>query len=87
MRQILWRTLRRTALRTQLWNGNRERWRNLVARDPAESVIVWAWQRHAVYRARYAAMATDPAWQHLTFVRIGSRDDARRLLESADTDR
>jgi adenylate kinase family enzyme len=42
MRQIIWRTLRRAALRAELWNGNQERWRNLFARDPDQSVIMWA---------------------------------------------
>lgn len=81
MRQVVWRTARRAALRVELWNGNRERWRNFFARDPADSVIVWAWQRHAVYRDRYRAASADPAWRHLTFVRIGSRADARALLD------
>jgi adenylate kinase family enzyme len=83
MRQIVWRTLRRTALRVELWNGNRERWHNLFTRDPQESVIAWAWHRHAIYRARYVAMEVGPAWGHLTFVRIRSRADVRRLLADA----
>ncbi len=85
MRQVIWRTLHRTALRADLWNGNRERWRNLFRRDPDQSIIVWAWQRHAVYQARYAAAATDPAWRHLTFVRIRSWKDAQRLLDRANS--
>jgi adenylate kinase family enzyme len=80
MRQIVLRTLRRMALRVDLWNGNRERWRNLLTRDPEESIIAWAWQRHAVYRARYLAASTDRAWRHLTFIRVGCREDRRRLL-------
>jgi adenylate kinase family enzyme len=80
MRQLIWRTVRRVAFRVELWNGNRERLRNLFTRDPNESVIVWAWHRHSVYRARYLAMANDPLWDHLTFVRIQSRKDIRRLL-------
>ncbi len=83
MRRIVWRSVRRVVLRTELWNGNRETWRNLVARDPDDSVIVWAWQRHGVYRTRYQAAAVDPAWQHLTFVRIRSREDQRALLALA----
>lgn len=82
MRQVIWRTVRRVALRVELWNGNRERWRNLFARDPQESVIVWAWHRHSAYRDRYLAMANDPTWRHLTFVRIQSRKDVRQLLNS-----
>jgi adenylate kinase family enzyme len=39
MRQVIWRTLRRMATKAELWNGNRERWRNLLGpRD--ESIIV-----------------------------------------------
>lgn len=84
MRQVIWRSLRRAAGRTELWNGNRERWRNLLSLDPDESVIVWAWRRHSVYRARYLAASTQSAWHHLTFVRIRSRMDARRLLDRAE---
>ncbi len=86
MRQIIWRTVHRVALRVELWNGNRERWRNVFTRDPHESVIAWAWQRHAVYRARYVAATTDPAWRHLTFVRIRSRAEGRELLARPNSD-
>jgi adenylate kinase family enzyme len=85
MRQVIWRTVRRVALRVELWNGNRERWRNLFVRDPQESVIVWAWHRHFAYRDRYLAAANDPKWHHLAFVRIQSRRDARQLLNGVKT--
>jgi adenylate kinase family enzyme len=80
MTQIVWRTVRRVVLRVELWNGNRERWRTVFSRDPTVSVIAWAWHRDPVYRARFLAAATDPAWRHLTFVRLRSRRDVRRLL-------
>ncbi len=80
MRRVVWRTLRRIALRRHLWNGNRERWRNLFSRDPDQSVIAWSWHRHGVYRARYADAAEDPAWAHLRFIRLRSRADVRQLL-------
>jgi adenylate kinase family enzyme len=85
MRQVIWRTVRRVALRVELWNGNRERWRNLLSRDPDQSVIMWAWRRHSVYQARYTAATTDPAWRHLTFVAVRSRTHAQRLLERANS--
>lgn len=84
MRQIIWRTLRRAVLRTELWNGNRERWTNLFSRDPNQSIIAWSWQRDDVYRRRYATAATDPAWQHLRFIRVRSRADAQALLSGGD---
>ena len=46
MRQIIGRSVGRAALRRELWNGNRESLRSLVARDPERSVIRWAWTRH-----------------------------------------
>jgi adenylate kinase family enzyme len=48
MRRVIWRSLWRAAKRTELWNGNRERWRNFFSVDKEESVIAWAWQTHAV---------------------------------------
>jgi adenylate kinase family enzyme len=83
MRRIIWRTVRRAAGRVELWNGNRERWRNLFTLDEQESVIAWAWRRYPTYRERYAAAARDPAYAHLTFVRVASRADVCQVLESA----
>ena len=83
MRQIVWRTLRRVAGRQELWNGNRERWRNFFTWDPEQSVISWAWHKHDEYHARYAAAAGDPANAHLRFVRLASRHDVSRFLDEA----
>jgi adenylate kinase family enzyme len=81
MRQLIVRTIIRVTQRVELWNGNRERLRNLLARDPAESVIVWAWHHHIKYYNRYSAATNDPVWSHLHFHRLTSRNDARHLLE------
>jgi adenylate kinase family enzyme len=83
MRRIIWRSVGRVAGRTELWNGNRERWRNLLTWDEQESVISWAWHRFPVYRQRYEAAARDAGNAHLTFCRIATRADARQLLDSA----
>jgi adenylate kinase family enzyme len=83
MRQLVWRTLRRVAGREELWNGNRERWRNFFSWDPEQSVISWAWHKHAADHAKYAAAAIDPANAHLRFVRLASRRDADRFLAGA----
>lgn len=79
MRQLLLRTLGRMVTRRELWNGNRESLGNLVRLDPEESILRWAWTKHASYASRYSAAAGDPALAHLRFVRIRSRADARRL--------
>jgi adenylate kinase family enzyme len=83
MRRIIVRTLRRVAGRVELWNGNRERWRNFFTLDKEESVIVWAWQTHARNRARYTAAAADPAFAHLRFVRLTSPRAVRQFLREA----
>ena len=65
MRRLIWRTLRRIAGRVELWNGNRERWRNFFTWDDQESVIAWAWHTHDSRRERYATEPADPALSHL----------------------
>jgi adenylate kinase family enzyme len=81
MWQITWRSLGRVAGRVELWNGNRERWRNFLSWNPEQSVISWAWHTHDKYRAKYAAAARDPANAHLRFVRLSSREDVARFLD------
>lgn len=76
VRRSLWRALARTVL----WNGNRERWRNLLSRDPAVSVIAWSWTEHAAKRAQYRALMTDPRWSGLRFVHLTSPRAADRWL-------
>ena len=83
MRQIIWRSLRRVAGRQELWNGNRERWQNFLSWDPEQSVISWAWHKHAQDRARYGAAANEPANSNLRFVRLTSRKNVGRFLDRA----
>jgi adenylate kinase family enzyme len=83
MRRVVWRTLRRVAGRVELWNGNRERWRNLLTLDKEESVISWAWQTHAANQAKFEAAMADPVNGHLRFVRLTSPAAVRRFLHAA----
>jgi adenylate kinase family enzyme len=82
MRRVTWRSVRRMALRTELWNGNRERWSYLFSLDKEESVVAWAWQSHASTRAKFEAAMADPANGHLRFVRLTSPAAVRRFLRS-----
>jgi adenylate kinase family enzyme len=84
MRRIVWRTLRRVGGRVDLWNGNRERWRNLFSLDKEESVIAWAWQTYAANRARYAAAMADPAYGNLRFFRLTGPRAVRHFLREAE---
>jgi len=82
MRRIIRRTLRRVVLGTELWNGNRERWTNLLRLDPDKSIIAWSWSQHHAYRRRFAAAVEDPANAGITFLRVrGVRGIAGLLNE------
>ena len=70
MKRVTTRTLGRVVGRRELWNGNRERWRNIFTLDKDESVIVWSWTQHAKYHDRYEAARHDPANAHLRFVQL-----------------
>lgn len=85
MRQVTTRTLRRVLSREELWNGNREPLQNLWTWDPERSIIRWAWTRHATLRERFAAAMTSPAFGHLDFVRLRSRDQAEQWLDAVRT--
>lgn len=79
MRRIVSRSLRRALLREQLWNGNRERWTNLLRWDPERSIIRWAWTRHPMYRERLEAQAAaSPVGQ--TWIRLAAQRDVDRVL-------
>ena len=83
MRRIVWRSFRRAAGRVELWNGNRERWQNLFRLDPEQSILAWAWTRHAVYRERYRTAQADPANAHLRFIRLRTAGEAEELVRCA----
>lgn len=83
MRRIVWRTLVRLLTRRELWNNNREPWRNVFQLgDRNQSVIAWAWTQHAKYHDRYANAMRDPRWQNLEFVRLCSDAEVEAFLRS-----
>jgi hypothetical protein len=41
--------------RAELWNGNREEWRNLRTLDPETNIVRWAWTQHSKYHERAVA--------------------------------
>lgn len=81
MAQLIPRTLGRVVLRRELWNGNREPWRNLLRwDDPFENILLWSWQTHGRIGTRYVGAMEDPAFAHLTFVRLRSRREVNEFL-------
>jgi adenylate kinase family enzyme len=86
MTRLVPRTLRRTALREELWNGNRERWRNLVSTRPEQNLLLWSWTRHDLQRQRFAEAQADPAWSHIRFIRLASAGQIDRFVASVTPD-
>jgi adenylate kinase family enzyme len=80
MSRVARRTLRRAILRTELWNGNREPWSNLLSLNPQKSIVAWTANRHGLYRRRYSAAQTDPRWSDVTFLRLRSASAVRQLM-------
>jgi len=59
IQRLVRRTASRLLLRRELWNGNREQWRNAVSTDPVRNVVLWSWRHHDQLRQRYSTMAAD----------------------------
>ena len=82
MKRVTIRTLGRVVRRLELWNGNRERWRNIFTLDKDESVILWSWTQHAKYHDRYEAARRDPANAHLRFVQLRTPREIAAFLRA-----
>lgn len=80
MRQLLRRTLTRLVHKVELWNGNRESWRNLLRWDPEDSILRWAWTQHDHYVERYEALTPAAVSAGTTVVRLRSRAEVDRFL-------
>lgn len=81
--RVLKRSIRRAATREELWNGNRERWRNFIKRDPEENIILWAWTHHRVHTQRYTTFAEGNFWAHADVHRLTSPKQVECFLVSA----
>jgi adenylate kinase family enzyme len=86
MRQVVLRTAVRFVTRQQLWNGNRERLRDVLSWDPDRSIIRWSWTQHHKYQARYSDAMSSPTYGHIHFIRLRSRHEAIALLASLPAD-
>jgi len=87
MLQIIRRTMGRALTGRELWNGNRERRRDLLSLDPQRSVIMWAWTTHSRNRTRYLSAHTDAAHPGLKFVRLRSQRETAAFLVGLDRSR
>jgi adenylate kinase family enzyme len=73
--RLAWRTARRMATGEELWNGNRERVRNLFERP---NIFGWAWRKHFANRSELEAWAG--GHPHARLVRLRTPRDVERFL-------
>lgn len=80
MTRVIRRSVHRAVTGEELWNGNRERWSQLVSPRKEDNIVLWAWTQHGKYRRRYLELITDPSLAHLDVVRLRSRTEIDEWL-------
>ena len=76
MAQVIWRSISRAALRTPLWNGNREQFRTWLQ---ADHPIRWAWDTYEPREREFEKLMT------AKWVRLDSRRQIRQWLDTLQT--
>ena len=80
--QLIARTVRRIVDQQELWNGNREEWRTAVF--SRESILLWAIQTHWRRKRSNPVALAHPDASHLKLIRLRSRRQTRRWLETLE---
>jgi len=78
MARVISRTFVRALLRTELWAGNRERWRHLLR--PSHP-IRWAWSTWERRRRETAERLAQRECAHLVVLRLRRPSEAQRALD------
>jgi len=84
MVQLSRRTLTRMLAGTVLWNGNRERLRNLVSTDEEKNILLWSWRTHGRFRVQ---LPEEAARSGADVVVLSSRRKIDRFVASLPGDR
>ena len=77
MYQLIWRVLSRSWKRWRskelLWGTNYDRfWPQLMIWNKKESLLWWIVSQHRRKRRNMRAYMSEPGWQHIQFLRLGS---------------
>ena len=77
MYQLIWRVLSRSWTRWRskelLWGTNYDRfWPQLMVWNKRESLLWWIVSQHRRKRRNMRAYMSEPGWQHIQFLRLGS---------------
>jgi adenylate kinase family enzyme len=79
LNRVVRRTLLRSVLQQELWNGNRESLRRALSRD---SMIVWVLKTYRFRRSQMPLLLARPEYAHLHVHRLRTPRQAKRWLES-----
>jgi adenylate kinase family enzyme len=77
MSRVLRRSFARATYDRELWNGNREGFRDWVS---ADHPVRWAWSQFDNRRADLTARARDPAYGQVSVIRLRHPRDTREWL-------
>jgi adenylate kinase family enzyme len=83
MTRVIKRTFLRIMKREQLWNGNRESWRNALSRDPMNNIILWSWTSYTRYHEEVPREALEAVGSERVMVLKRARDVQRFLDDVA----
>jgi adenylate kinase family enzyme len=76
--RLVWRTVRRSLLRQELWSGNRESLRrSFFSRD---SILWWALTTHKRRRRETTTSLSQPEYRHLKLVHFTNPKEAEKWL-------
>ena len=81
MRQLAGRSVVRAAMHRELWNGNRESFRNLLSTDADRNVVLWSWRTADRYLREVPAEARTEA-PHAGLVVLRSRREVEAFVRS-----
>jgi adenylate kinase family enzyme len=80
--RVVWRTLRRSLTREELWGGNRETLR--AALFSRESIVLWSLQTYRRRRREYPVLLARPEHAHLAVIHLRSPRAARDWLSGIE---
>ena len=78
MARVIWRTLSRAVLHTELWAGNRERWRQMLR--PSHP-IRWAWSTWKRRRRETTERLAQRECAHLVVLRLRRPSEVSRAID------
>jgi len=84
LRRVFKRTNRRIQRREELWNGNRETFRNAYL--SLDSLYVWILRSHWRRRRTWPRILAQPEFRHLEVHRFRTPSEAARWLAETSVD-